>query len=474
MSNVYQAFVATAEKFPNHIAIVDQEGAITYSELLQQIDATSSKLQHIGIQQGIGVGIICGNNRHFIIALYASIACDALAMPISHQQKPHEITQAIEQAQLHFIIGEEASKVSLTQNEAQPLNEQLFWSPTQQSLEQLLATFIPNAAFMRFTSGTTGKSKGVILSHQSVLERIEAANATLQISPNDKVLWVLSMAYHFIVSIVLYLTKGATIIVNDDFLAERIVQSVTQHKATFFYGSPMHIQLLAAYEKEANLSSLRTVISTTTAISATICNRFFQKYAIPVTQAFGIIEVGLPVINTGKAEEFPDAIGYPLEAYTVEILNEEHQPLPVGEIGLLALKGPGMFDGYLTPETLRKEVLIKEWFFTGDLAVKNEDGLITIKGREKEVINVHGNKVFPTEVEEVLNLYEGITQAKVYGQKHPLLGEMVVADVIAERAFDQEDVIRFCRKKLSSFKVPQKIMQVTSIAMTDSGKIKRW
>jgi acyl-coenzyme A synthetase/AMP-(fatty) acid ligase len=237
----------------------------------------------------------------------------------------------------------------------------------------------------------------------------------------------------------------------------------------------MHIKLLATIKEKASLPSLKRVVSTTTSISTLVCTMFEEKFNISVTQAFGIIEIGLPIINSTKSKENPEAVGYALPDYEVAILDDTLTPLPPNEIGQLAIKGPGMFDGYLRPPTLRADVLKNDWFITGDLAEMKPDGLIEIKGRAKSMINVSGNKVFPNEVEEVINRYKGIITSRVYGQQHSLMGEIVTADVILETTnhFDQEDLIRHCRQLLSSFKIPQRINIVESIEMTSSGKIKR-
>ena len=134
-----------------------------------------------------------------------------------------------------------------------------------------------------------------------------------------------------------------------------------------------------------------------------------------------------------------------------------------------------MFDGYLSPPTRREEVLKEGWFITGDLASMTIDGLVEIKGRTKNVINVLGNKVFPSEVEEVINQFQGIVESKVYGEKHVLMGEIVSADVMVETkaSFDPEQLIQHCRQVLSPFKIPQRIHVVDHIEMTPSGKIRR-
>jgi acyl-coenzyme A synthetase/AMP-(fatty) acid ligase len=430
-----------------------------------------------GIKKGMGVGIITGNSRYFIISLYASIGCNAVAMPISEKQKINEIEKEIAAAKLHVIIADREELASVGENvKAIPLfNEALFISHTKRSAQDHTVDLIPEAAFMRFTSGTTGKAKGVIISHTSALERVDAANEVLQLSEKDRVVWVLPMAYHFVVSIILYIKYGVGIIINNNFLAESIIESINKHKGTFLYAAPMHIKLLASLDQPKKLPSLTKIISTTTGINAAICNAFEKKYQIPVSQAYGIIEIGLPIINLKRSKEFPEAVGYTLPAYEVAILDTNLNPLPNEHIGLLGIKGPGMFDGYLSPPTLKKDTLQNGWFMTGDYAIRKNDGLIIIKGREKNVINVSGNKVFPNEIEECINTYKGIKNSKAFSKVHPLLGEVVAVEIELENnaKIDTEALISYCRKTLSGFKLPQFITIVDEIEKTGSGKIKR-
>ena len=477
MNNVYDTLVNAAEQGPDSIAVFDQYGSLTYSELLFQTEKLKNHLLNHGVSKGTGVGIITDNSRYFIISLYASIGCGAVAMPISHHQKQNEISNAIEEANLHFILADTLEQASIGEN-GTPINlfpQPLFISQTQRAKENLTVPFIPDAAFMRFTSGTTGKAKGVIISHTSALERVDAANEVLQLSNKDRVVWVLPMAYHFVVSIVLYIKYGAGIIINTVFLAESIIESINKYNGTFLYAAPMHIKLLASSNQTTELPTLTKVISTTTGISAEICTSFEKKYNIPVSQAYGIIEIGLPIINLKRSSEFPEAVGYAPPAYTIGILDNDYNPLPDEETGLLAIKGPGMFDGYLSPPTLRKDALENEWFMTGDYAIRKTDGLIIIKGRKKNVINVSGNKVFPNEIEDIINTYPGIKDSKAFSKTHPLMGEVVAVEIEVENniQIDKEALISFCRKKLSSFKLPQYITVVEEIEKTGSGKIKR-
>jgi len=459
------------------MAVVDEYGQISFSELANQTEILKNFLLTQDIGKGMAVGIITRNSRYFIMALYAGVGCGALVMPISNTQKNKEIQDAIIEAQLHVLITDSYELASFGQNisEIKLFNQTLYISHTKRDKKNRTADFIPDAAFMRFTSGTTGKAKGVIISHESVLERVDAANEELKLNEQDRVVWVLPMAYHFVVSIVLYFKYGVGIIVNDNFLAESIIQSINQYKGTFLYAAPMHIKLLAIYKPDVELPTLKKVISTTTAISAEVCKAFENKYNLPVSQAYGIIEIGLPIINLKSSIQHPEAVGYALPAYTVEILDDNFNTVENETIGRMAIKGPGMFDGYLSPPTLRENVLQHGWFMTGDYALKKIDGLLIVKGREKNVINVSGNKVFPNEVEEVINGYKGIVTSKAFSKVHPLMGEVVAVDIIIEKdaIIDIEELRNYCKQTLSSFKLPQFINVVDKIEMTNSGKVKR-
>ena len=328
---------------------------------------------------------------------------------------------------------------------------------------------------MRFTSGTTGKSKGVLISHQSVIERIEGANKGLELGPTDTVVWVLPMAYHFVVSIVLYIRFGTAIAIAKDFLARNIIDITNIHNGTLLYASPVQIRLLANDTSAVQMPTLKKVVSTSAAISLDVCLAFKQRFDIDVSQAYGIIEIGLPMINFKKSAEYPDAVGYALPDYSIEIFDDNNEPLPIGSIGNLAIKGPGMFDAYLLPATLRDDVLKNGYFLTADYASKAPDGLIKIEGRSKSVINVSGIKIFPEEIEAVLENIPEIKQARIGSSPHPLLGQIIEGEIVLHEGMtvDIEDILTYCRKRLSSFKAPQKLTIVKELPMTGSGKLQR-
>ena len=474
---VYEILRDAAKKWPANPAVYDEHGMINFQQLYNEAEELRNQLIKLGIKEGMGIGVMAGNGRNFIIGIFAAVGTGAAVMPMSPQLKKAEIDEILKNAKLHAIIDDQSSIQPLDNMETviRMKKGSFRFSFTNIHNSVAFAPFVHQPAFIRFTSGTTGKSKGVIVSHQSVLERITGANNGLELGPTDTVIWVLPMAYHFIVSIILYVKFGAAIAVAKDFLAKNIIEITNRHKGTLLYASPVQIRLLANDAGTEQMPSLKKVISTSAAISPEVCKAFKERFKLDVSQAYGIIEIGIPILNYVKSAEHPEAVGYALPGYTVDILDENYNPLPNGGIGNLGIKGPGMFDAYLVPPTLQKDVLQNGYFLTADYASKAEDGLITIEGRSKSVINISGLKVFPEEVEAVLEMIPEIKQARISSSPHPLLGQIIEGEIVLHEGatIDVEDVLTYCKKRLSAFKAPQRLKIVESLPMTGSGKVQR-
>jgi long-chain acyl-CoA synthetase len=328
-------------------------------------------------------------------------------------------------------------------------------------------------AFIRFTSGTTGIAKGVVLSHDTIRERIDAANEALAIGSSDRVLWLLSMSYHFAVSIVSYLSFGATILLPAGGLAESMVRAADGQGATIIYGSPMQYGLLADFNGLSSLSRLRLAISTTMALDRVTAERFYHRYERPLTQALGIIELGLPCINTRFAIDRPDAVGCVLPAYELHFADAG-----LGTAGReILLRGKGMLDAYYEPWQTRSQILSRGWFHTGDVGYLDADGCLYISGRSKEVVNVMGVKFFPHEVEAVISSHPQVAAACVSAVPDDRFGELTVARVVPLEGASKDLTVgglrAFCRARLAVAKIPHKFIFVDDLPRTASGKLRR-
>jgi long-chain acyl-CoA synthetase len=475
--NVFATLAQSARQWPDRIAIIDAGGSLDYRSLWREVEALRVQLDRLGVSEGQGVGVRARNGRAFVIGALAALGCGAVIMPIHHQMKPAEMADMLARAPLCVILddGSGPAQAGRTITLENPGGNGLRFTRLD-GAPPPLAPGIKDAAFVRFTSGTTGQSKGVVLTHRDVLERTRAANAGLGLTSEDKILWVLPMAYHFYVSIILYLEAGATVIVNTDYLAENILDAAAKHQATFLYVTPMHIRMLTSEKSGRALPpSLQRVMSVSSRLDPQAARDFQARFHVPVSQGFGIIEVGLPIMNLNEAAEHPEAIGRPVPGFEAMIVDETMKPLPEGESGQLALRGPGMFSGYLNPPRSRAEVLHDGWFLTGDLAHRDRGGRIVLDGRTSSVIQIAGHKVFPEEIAGVLDQHPAVVRSRVFSRPHPQFGEAVCAEVQLRNGSSpntSEEILAFCRRQLSSHKVPTSLEFVAEISMTSSGKVR--
>lgn len=448
------------------VAIAGEGGEITFDMLFRATGEISAKLRGLRCFQRGGVprvGVIFPNGAGYMVVALAVLEAGGCFVPV-----PDELTEA-ERAALISDTGLEVLVVGGEEGFELPWG--LGWACISEmsvgEVKFAVEDFEKlNPAFIRFSSGTTGASKGVVLSHESLLERITAANCGLRLSAGDKVLWTLPMAHHFAVTIVLYLYHGVTTVLETSNRPDLLYRAARDSGTNLLYGSPFHFAQLAQCKEAERLPGLRMAISTASALSGGVAKAFYGRFELPVTQALGIIEVGLPILNRVHAEDLPEALGQPLSCYEVK----------VAEDGELLIKGPGMFDAYLLPWQKREETLRDGWFCTGDLVELLEDGTVVMLGRKKSVINVGGMKVFPEEIEAVLNAHPAVARSRVFAELHPTLGSFPCAEVIVEKGEEMpplRELRSHCMQKLASYKIPLRFSEVGAIELTASGKIKR-
>jgi long-chain acyl-CoA synthetase len=335
-------------------------------------------------------------------------------------------------------------------------------------------------AYLRFTSGTTSVRKGVVLSHARIAERLEAANAGLRIGPDDRILWLLPMAHHFVVSVLLYLRFGATILLPRSSLARPVLELAARERATVSYASPFHYHLLSRDASDLLGLDVRLAVSTAEGLRGDVAARFRARFGLPLSQALGIIEVGLPVLNAAEAATKPLALGRPLPTYDVWLRAEDGRALEgpgsPERTGEICIRGPGLFDAYLSPWTPSEGLVQPDGFRTGDQGFFDADGTLFLAGRRHNRINMAGMKFFGEEVEEVLARHPGVRECRVFAREHPRLGEIPVAEIVPE---DPEappakrELLAACREALPAYKVPRELHVVAELARTETGKLQR-
>jgi long-chain acyl-CoA synthetase len=460
-------------------ALVADGMTLSFGDLLERVSVAAAWLDRCKGFRRDGVprvGLACGNGVDYIVLALAILKTGGCLVPLADELTAMERQEIIERTGLCGIIlgrGESWRRAEATGVEK---STGAAWLALQTpDLDNEVEFSALDPAFIRFSSGTTGRSKGVVLSHAKLRERIVAANAALEIGPGDRVLWMLPMAHHFAVSIVLYLYHGACTVLGTSHLAEHVLEMAKATRATVIYGAPFHHALLAADPGGYAWPDLRLAVTTAAPLSAEVAQGFRKRFGKPLVQGLGIIEIGLPLLNTGGAGDSPTAVGRPLPAFDVELRDEEGLPVAVGRVGELWIKGPGMFDAYLSPWQPVDEICVAGWFATGDLAVTDAAGRVYLRGRKKSVLNVGGMKVFPEEVEAIVETHPAVRRCRVTGVPHGVLGTVPVAEVIQHEGETllPRELIGWCRKSISIYKVPVRVTFVDELPLTASGKIRR-
>ena len=301
-----------ARSSATHPAVVSPELQLTFSELKARMTDCAQRLNaapNWPQQQRPRIGLNAPSGADYIVVALAILQQNACFVPIPNELTASERAHLAKATALDVIVHAQSAlewRVEAVAHDSPPAFD-----------ETALAAL--NPAFIRFSSGTTGTSKGIVISHETLLARITAANAGLCIGPQDRVLWVLPMAHHFAVSIVLYLYYGATTILAPASDPQVMLDMMQAHGATVMYGSPYHYTMLSGLPDAACLGALRLAVSTAFALTQEVAELFAEKTGLHLTQGMGIIEAGLPILNLQHAKDKPTSIGQPLPEFEVKL-----------------------------------------------------------------------------------------------------------------------------------------------------------
>jgi long-chain acyl-CoA synthetase len=473
--NLAECFFHRADQQPDHPLILGQDAgrATSYAGFRDEVQQLARQLAQAGVERGDNIGLHHRSGRDYIAFIYAVWTCGACVTPLPLELTAAEKREVFQHIHIDAVISgaEIVGQLMDCVESPVPLTPAAVFARAHVVCAPPSPLAAVNAAFIRFTSGTTGDAKGVVLSHEAIHARILAANRALQIGAQDRVLWLLSMDYHFAVSIGAYLTLGASIILPKNSFGVTLLGAASRHQATIIYGAPMHYNLMTQDDTGAALpAALRLAIVTTTALSSAAADAFHARFGQVLNEAYGIIELGLPAINVSNLRSKQGSVGKVLPDYELRLDCAEG-----ADHGEIMVRGDGMLDAYYSPWRSREVILQQNggWFRTGDLGRIDADGFLYIVGRLKEMISIGGLKFFPAEVESVLEGHPAIRAACVFGTQERQWGATTIAHlVLAEghAAPDEQELRAHCRRALASYKIPGRFSWVEGLTYTASGK----
>ncbi len=456
---------------------------LRYGELCAEARRVADVLLAQGVRAGDRVGLLAGNGLGYVPAAFGILAAGGCLVPVAPGLADVERAALLAGLRVNACLawppaeatGEAREPVVARVATGACAGYALRWVHRGAEPPDGLSALRP--AFIRFTSGTTAERKGVVLSHEATWTRAAAAAEVLGLRPDDRVFWMLPLSHHFAVTITAYVARRLHVLLCSDAFPGAQARALLRHRATVLYASPVHLARLAAAGPLASSGrgDLRLAVSTTAALPPDVAFRFERTWGTPPGQAYGLIEAGLPCINTGSDGVPCTSVGRPVPGYEVAVLDDEGRELPAGTVGEVGVRGRGLFSAYFSPWRPLADVLEAGWFRTGDLGALEATSVLTLVGRKKSVITVAGMKVFPEEVEVVLGRHPAVAEARVFGGPHPALGEVPVAEIVlaAGERLDPEALRAHCARQLSPHKVPLEFRTVEALPRTPGGKLLR-
>ena len=333
-------------------------------------------------------------------------------------------------------------------------------------------------AAILYTSGTTGRSKGAMLSHLALLSNSRALVDHWRFTEEDMLIHALPI-YHthglFVASNVALLS-GASVHFLPGFNADAILDAMPD--ATALMGVPTFYTRLLAEPRltKSHAANMRLFISGSAPLLAETHKEWEARTGHRILERYGMTETNMNTSNPYEGERRAGTVGFPLPGVELRIMGENGEEVPKGEVGILEVRGPNVFSGYWQmPEKTREELREDGWFITGDLGRLDEDGYVIIVGRGKDLVISGGFNVYPKEVEEVIDDLGGVLESAVIGVPHPDFGEAVVAVVVPDggQPLSEEAIIADISVKLAKFKQPKKVIFLEALPRNTMGKVQK-
>ena len=487
MRPLIETFWGIAERYSDNTAIIDSERHINYCNLLSLVSAAALWLSSNGLLKGDRIGIHLPNSIEYIILYYACWRAGIIPVALNTFARQREIEFWMEDSNCSLIFSNKLKnistpvplcKISTTQNHLsingqeiidQPTNDQ--WSPV--SLDEV-ATII-------YTSGTTGNPKGITLLHRNLAANIGAIVKSLNISHDDVFLCVLPFFYSYGNSVLhSHLATGATLVLlNNVMYPAEILKTIERENCSGFAGVPsLYISLLKKTKfHRYDLSCLRYI----TQAGGPLANNYIKQIHLLLPDVDFVTMYGqteatsrISYLPPQFLEQKTGSVGIGVEGITITIEDRNGHECKPGESGEICVLGENIMAGYWDNPEATSQALLNRKLYTGDIGYKDEDGFLYIVGRHSEILKISEHRVSPYEIEEVLMQHEAVEECAVIGCAHHQTGQFAKAYIVNNGSeIAKNQLKKFCKRYLASYKIPKEIVFIETLPKTSSGKIKR-
>jgi long-chain acyl-CoA synthetase len=488
----------SARSNPGKPAIVSDEGTLSYAELDRASDVVAANLVAQGIDPGDAIGLQLPNVPEFAVALYGILKAGAVAVPMNVLNKGPEVAFFLADARAQAMItAAECAPEGLRGAELAGVGKAYVVGPYDlgkahtrpRAFDELLAPTTGRAPFVQrspgdaaillYTSGTTGKPKGVELTHFQLFMNANAHVDGFEMDSATVVIAVMPLFHALGLSGILNATisTAGTVVLVRRFEPLSVLEAIQEHRATLLHGVPTMYHALLNHPEAAafETSSLRICGSAGAPIASELLDSFERQFDVVILEAYGLTESGPVATFNRRHHRKPYSIGTPVWGVELEIWDEDHNELPAGRdhIGELVIRGHNTMGGYLNNPQATEEAFAGGWLHTGDLGYRDEDGFFFIVDRKKEMIIRGGYNVYPREVEDVLYGHPDVDEVAVVGVPDERLGEEVKAFVTLKpgREVTVAELIGFAKSRVAAYKYPRQVEIISDLPKSPTGKI---
>lgn len=493
-ANLYGMFLARQVGIEDKPCLVwRHETLLHFGDLAERVGRYRAVLQELGVCLGDRVVVQVDRTPEFVFLYLACLARGAIIVPLNTGYTQDELAYFIADAEPSLIVGTQANRAVLQQaaagqaGRAKNLRIETLHADGTGSLERLAVEAVPHPGIARmepddvaailYTSGTTGRPKGAMLTHGNLSSNVDALHQTWRFSAQDVILHALPLfhAHGLFVALHLALWSGNTTLLLEKFDADLVIDRLPE--ASVFMGVPtFYTRLLASprFTREA-CRNIRLFLSGSAPLLPQTFEEFEARTGHRILERYGMTEAAMITSNPYEQDgRLPGTVGFPLPGVEARVSDGQGGEAATDQPGVLEIRGPNVLKGYWKkPEATAESFTFDGFFITGDVAVKDETGRITLVGRAKDLIISGGFNVYPVEIEQALNEVPGVTETAVIGVPHPDFGEGVVAVVVPEKpgAVTAETLATALDGKLARFKLPKAYVLVSDLPRNTMGKV---
>ena len=490
-SSLVARVAQVARTEPTRPAVSEGARRLTYGELWSEIETLARALVDHGLRAGDRVAIILPNQLEAVVAWYAIWLAKGVVIPLNAQARSPDFARWLEHADARFVVHQRED------GEAETALGRLASAPArivvERAGERIAFEFGGNAerdaapspdglAVVLYTSGTTGRPKGVMLSHANVAANVTSIVRYLELDRSDSTVTVLPFYYSYGASVLhTHLSTGARLVIEPNLVFPHVViETIAKERVSGFSGVPSTFALVLGrvkLEKYA-LDSLRYLTQAGGGMPPALTRRV--QVAFPTARLFvmyGQTEATarLTYVPPARLEEKLGSVGIPVDGVEIEVRREDGTRAASGETGHVNVRGPNVMLGFWRDAEATERVLRDGWLDTGDMGYVDDDGFLFLSGRRSDMIKTGAHRVHPLELEEVIAEIEGIAEVAVAGVDDDVLGQAIKAFVVPREGagVDAMTIKAHCQKRLAVYKIPKFVELVTSLPKTSSGKVQR-